>query len=165
MPIGRNGAALDRLVAELQEPAARLSGEEWSADREWCAQRLEELLARAQLRAWIIESGDDGSSVLTAQCPLGEGRALLACARPPISDPRAGAFLVARSLPFGARRYLLVGRPLIVAGAGASRLSALIGSLRAPRGEFWHVHGAVVARAARSLLAESESRAAESYAA
>ncbi len=154
MSIGRNAAALDRLVAELEEPAARLGGEQWRPDREWCAARLAELLARAELRAWLVETADE-PGVLTACCPLGTGRALVAYAREPSPGPATGGYVVGRSVPFGPRRYLLIGRAAVVERALAPRFSTLITSLRAPRGEFWHVHGAVLARAARSLAAEA----------
>jgi hypothetical protein len=161
---GRNGAAIDRLVAELEEPAARLGGEQWRPDREWCAARLAELLSRAELRAWLVETADQ-PGVLTASCPLGNGRAMIAYAREPSPAPAPGAYVIARSVPFGPRRYLLIGRAAVVERGLAPRFSALIASLRAPRGEFWHVHGAVLARAARALAVESGSTAAVSRAA
>lgn len=157
MSIGRNGAALERLALELQPSAASLVGGEWRAEREWSATRLSELLSRAQLRAWEVETAD-GCPVLSALCPLGDGRALLAYARVPQTAPTPGALVVARSVPFGPRRYLLVGRPIVVAGAAAGGLRALIGSLRAPRGEYWHVHGAVIARAAHAMTRAPGSR-------
>jgi hypothetical protein len=149
----REGSALDRLVAELREPAARLCGEHWVPDREWCAERLSELLSRAEPRAWIAEAADE-MRVLTARCPLGSGRALLVCAREPDPPPAAGAFLVGLSVPFGPRRYMLMGRPAVVPAAATAHFGALVASLRAPRGEFWRVHGAVLLAAARELGGE-----------
>jgi hypothetical protein len=143
------------LVAELRQPAECLSGDDWEPDRDWCAARLSELLLRAEQRAWVVEAVDEPLAV-TARCPIGTGSAVLAYAREPIPSPTPGAFLVGRSVPFGPNRYLLIGRPAVVSGIGAVRLAALIASLRAPRGEFWRVHGAVLLRAARTLRSARE---------
>ena len=163
----RYGSALDRLVAELREPATRLCGEQWAPDREWCAARLAELLSRSELRAWIAETADE-ARVLTARCPLGSGRALLVLAHEPHGLPAPGEFLVGRTLPFGPRRYVLIGRPAHVPTGSTARFGALLASLRAPRGEFWRVHGAVLLAAARELGADRRTplaRAAQSGAA
>jgi hypothetical protein len=161
---GRNGSALDRLVAELETPVARLGGDGWKPDREWCAARLRELLSRAELRAWRVEQADE-PGVLLAGCPLEGGRALLAYARAPNGTPVPGAFVVGRSVPFGPRRYLLIGRATVVAHRHTTDFAALLGSLRAPRGEFWGVHGAVIARAARAWAATPPAAVAERRAA
>jgi hypothetical protein len=146
VPSASNGSALDRLVDELAEPVARLGGDDWSAAR------LEQLLARTELRAWRVQdAGEPG--VLIADCPLGTGRALLACARAPEGELVRGAFVVGHAVPFGPNRYLLVGRVTVVGRARAARFAAQIASLKAPRGEFWRVHGAVLAREARAIAA------------
>ena len=148
MSAGRHGSAIDRLVEELAEPVARLGWE----DRGWGAARLAELLSRAELRAWRIETADE-PGVLFAGCPVEGGRALLAYARAPLGALVPGAFVFARSVPFGPKRYLLVGRAMVVPRARSAEFAALIASLKAPRGEFWGVHGSVLARAARSYAA------------
>ncbi len=111
--------------------------------------RLRALLGRAELRAWRIETSD-APGFWHGRCPLGSGQALIGWTRPPVGVPEPGALLVARSLPVGPERYLLLGRAAVVAVERASGFERLVRSLRAPRGEFWRVHGAVIARAARA---------------
>lgn len=152
----RYGSALDRLVAELREPATRLCGDPWAPDRERCAARLAELLSRSELRAWVAETADE-DRVLAARCPLGSGRALLVLAHEPHELPARGEFLVGRSVPFGPRRYVVIGRPALVPASSTARFGALVSSLRAPRGEFWRVHGAILLAAARELGVEEGS--------
>lgn len=143
MSSGGHGSALDRLAAELEEPVARLGIQGLSTTR------LEVLLSRAECRAWRVESIED-PGVITACCPLGSGRTTLACARPPLAEPASGAFLVARSLPVGPGRWVLLGRPAVVSRSEAGKFELLLRSLRAPRGEFWRVHGGVLVQAARA---------------
>lgn len=132
--------SLLRLARELEERVAHLGATGWSAGR------LEALLERAELRAWRIEVLS-GAGLAGARCLLDGTQALIAWSRPPQGDLGIGGVLVARSLPVGPGRWLLLGRPALVADpAGFERLVA---SLRAPRGEFWRVHGGVLARAAR----------------
>jgi hypothetical protein len=140
---------------------ARLDAELWFLldcpleSGEWPLQRIRaraggralELLARSELRAWRIESVD-GGGVLGALCPLGTGRARLETVRPPLGDVRPGAFVVARSVPIGPGRWALLGRAPVVDREAAGDFDALLAVLGAPRGEFWRVHGGVLARAA-----------------
>jgi len=109
--------------------------------------RAVELLARSELRAWRIESVD-GAGVLAALCPLGTGRARLETARRPLGELAAGAMLVARSVPVGPGRWALLGSAPIVDREAIADLDALLAMLDAPRGEFWRVHGGVLAHAA-----------------
>jgi hypothetical protein len=118
--------------------------------RSHVADRAAELLARSELRAWIVDAVDE-SGFLKALCPLGSGRATLAYARLGDSNPEPGSYLVARSVPGGERRWVLLGRASILEGALAARFENMLASLEAPRGEFWLVHGGVLARTARAL--------------
>jgi len=115
--------------------------------RQRATRRAVELLARSELRAWRIES-IDGVGLLGAVCPLGTGRARLETVRRPLGDLRAGAILVARSVPIGPRRWGILGRAPVVDRAAVADFDALLALLDAPRGEFWRVHGGVLARAA-----------------
>ena len=147
-------SSLDRLAVELSEPVARLGG------RGWDVERLRALLGRSELRAWRIESSDT-PGLWHGRCVLGSGPALVASARPALGVPEPAAILVARSLPIGPERYVLLGRPNVVPVARAGAFERLVRSLRAPRGELWRVHGPVIARAARgSAPALSAVRAA-----
>jgi hypothetical protein len=134
---------LDRLVSELEEPVALLGADLLSASR------LRVLLGRGELRAWRVSS-DAPAGLLSVDCPLGAGPATLATARPLGATPLRGDFIVGHSLPVGPRRWILLGKPALVAGPQAGEFEALLRSLRAPRGEFWRVHGTVVAHAARA---------------
>ena len=58
--------------------------------------------------------------------------------------------MIGRSMPVGPRRWVLLGRASVVAGGQAPAFERMLRSLRAPRGEFWRVHGTVVALAARA---------------
>jgi hypothetical protein len=117
--------------------------------------RAVELLSRSELRAWRIESVES-SVELTALCPLGTGRARLELTRAPAGELRRGAFVVARSVPLGPQRCVLLGRAPVVDRSAAAEFEALLASLSAPRGEFWRVHGAVLARAAWAWPEERE---------
>jgi hypothetical protein len=121
--------------------------------RERASVRAVELLARSELRAWRIESvdgmgGGGGGGVLDALCPLGTGRARLETVRSPVGSVTPGAILVARSVPIGPRRWGLLGRAPVVDRAAHGDFDALLAVLGSPRGEFWRVHGGVLARAA-----------------
>ena len=109
--------------------------------------RAVELLARSELRAWRIESLD-GAGVLGALCPLGTGRARLETVRRPLGELTRGAIIVARSVPLGPGRWGLLGRAPVVDRAALADFDALLALLDSPRGEFWRVHGGVLARAA-----------------
>jgi SEC-C motif len=109
--------------------------------------RLEEQLARSELRAWRIEAVDaDGG--ITAACPFGTAHGRLETARDPLGGPRPGALLVARSLPLGPERWVLLGRAPVVEPSVQAEFEGLLGSLNAPAAEIWRVHGGVLARAA-----------------
>lgn len=136
-------SSFDRLLAGLTAPVALVGGAPLSADR------LRVLLTRSELRAWRIESSE-APGPLAGCCPLGAGRALFAFGGPPPAGVAPGTYVVARSLPVGPGRWVLIGRPAIVGPGAVSRFEQLLGSLRAPRGEFWRVHGGVVAQAARA---------------
>jgi len=136
---------LDRLASELAAPVGLLQGGTWSVAR------LAALLDRAELRAWRLSSCEE-PGLGAGECPLGSGRSLIAWSRVPVGGPvQAGSWLVARVLPVGPGRWVVVGRATVVADA-AGRLERSVRSLRAPRGEFWRVHGAVIARLARELV-------------
>jgi len=137
--------ALDRLTSELAEPVARLQGGAWSRER------LAVLLARAELRAWRIES-IEGPGLLSGRCPLGSGAVTLAYVGEPVGGgPDIGGYVVGRAIPVARGRWVLLGRASLVAGDEvAAGFERLLVSLRAPRGEFWRVHGGVIARAARA---------------
>ena len=135
-------SAIDRLAVELSEPVRRLGV------RGWDVERLRALLSRVEIRAWRVEASD-APGLWHGRCPLGSGQALVAWQRAPLGVPERGAFLVARSLPVGPERYLLLGRPVVVPPRRAGSFERLLGSLRAPRAEFWRVHGGVIARVAR----------------
>jgi hypothetical protein len=115
--------------------------------RQRASGRAAELLARSELRAWRIESVD-GAGVLGALCPLGTGRARLETVRRPFGELTAGAMVVARSVSIGPGRWALLGRAPVVDRAAAGDFDALLAWLDSPRGEFWRVHGGVLARAA-----------------
>jgi len=115
--------------------------------RQLASGRAIELLARSELRAWRIES-IAGAGVLGALCPLGTGRARIETVRPPHGALTPGAVLVARSVPLGPGRWGLLGRAPVVDREAAGGFDALLASLDSPRGEFWRVHGGVLARAA-----------------
>jgi hypothetical protein len=150
-------SSLDRLVAELAEPLARLRG--GSSDDRLSAARLSVLLSRAEVRAWSVDALDAPGLVL-GRCPLGSGRAWLSLAREPLGEPAPGAYLVGRAIPVGPGQWLLMGRISVVAGESAvAEFERLLRSLRAPRGEFWRVHGGVLARTARAWAVPSAPRA------
>jgi SEC-C motif len=110
------------------------------------AVRSIELLSRSELRVWRIESGT--ASSLRATCPVtGRGARLHVRRRPP-TELRPGALLVARSVPLLPERWFLLGTVAIVVPEVTADFEALLSSLDAPRGEFWRVHGGVLARAA-----------------
>jgi hypothetical protein len=109
--------------------------------------RAGELLARSELRAWQIES-PPRAGVLGARSPLGSGRARLETVRPLAGKLLPGAFVVARSVPLGPERWALLGRAPVVDPRAELEFEALLRSLDAPPGEFWRVHGGVLARAA-----------------
>lgn len=123
----------------------------------WSVARLGVLIDRAELRAWQIEACDV-PGLGAGHCPLGSGRSLIAWSRPPVGGPvRAGNWLVVRALPVGPGRWVVVGRGTVVSES-APRLEVIVRSLQAPRGEFWRVHGALIARIARSLASGAEQR-------
>jgi hypothetical protein len=111
------------------------------------SERAVELLARSEVRAWLLESVPV-SPPLTASCPRGGGRARLELPDRPLAELGPGAFAVARSVPLGPARWLLLGPVSVVGAAAAAAFERLIASLDAPPGEFWRVHGGVLARAA-----------------
>jgi hypothetical protein len=135
-------SSIDRLAVELSEPVGRLGVTGWNVER------LRALLVRAELRAWHVEASD-APGLWHGRCPLGSGQALVCWSRPPRRAVAAGAFVVARSLPVGPGCWVLLGRPAVVGVERAAAFERLVRSLRAPRGEFWRVHGGVIARAAR----------------
>ncbi|MDQ6779356.1 MAG: hypothetical protein M3071_24720, partial [Actinomycetota bacterium] len=115
--------------------------------RQRASGRALELLARSELRAWRIESVD-GAGVLGALCPLGTGRARLETVRRPLGSVAPGAMLVARSVPVAPGRWGLLGRTPVVDLEAVGAFDELLAVLDSPRGEFWRVHGGVLARAA-----------------
>jgi hypothetical protein len=118
----------------------------WRARRH-DAGRAVELLARSELRVWRVEAiGAD--KLLTASCPLDSGRVRLELARRPEGQLEPGALIVARSVPLGPERWTLLGAAPIVDPDVQAEFNELIASLDAPRGEFWRVHGGVLAHAA-----------------
>ena len=135
-------SSIDRLAVELSEPVSRLGVTGWDADR------LRALLGRSELRVWRIENSD-APGFWHGRCPLGSGQALVAWSRAPRRTVVAGVFVVGRCLPVGPGRWVLLGRPAVVAPDRAGGFERLLRSLRAPRSEFWRVHGGVIARAAR----------------
>ena len=110
------------------------------------AERAIELLSRSEVRAWRIESEAPGP--LTAVCPHGGGRSRLELRRAPSGELRSGALVVGRSVPLGPARWLLLGSISLIQPDLAAEFERLVASLDAPPGEFWRVHGGVVARAA-----------------
>ncbi len=102
-------------------------------------ERAVELLARSEIRAWRIESPP------LAVCALSGNRVRLESARGAIEP---GAVAVGRSIPLGPERWLLLGNASSVGAREAPAFERLIGALHAPVGEFWRVHGGVLARAA-----------------
>lgn len=135
-------SSIDRLAVELSSPVGRLGVTGWDVER------LRVLLARAELRAWRVEDSD-APGLWHGRCPLGSGQALLGWSRSPRRAVVAGAFVVGRCLPVGPGRWVLLGRPAVVGVERAAAFERLVRSLRAPKGEFWRVHGGVIARAAR----------------
>jgi hypothetical protein len=117
----------------------------WRARRERSG-RAVELLARSELRAWRIEAVD-GPRQISAECPLGTGRARLELCRDPAGAGSAGAVIVARSVPVGPERWALLGGAPIVDRDSAPAFERLLASLDAPRGDFWRVHGGMLVRA------------------
>lgn len=134
---------LHRFLKELEQPVALVGGTPLTVER------LLVLLGRAERRAWRVEELH-APGLLAGRCPLGSGSAQLVFARPPGREPAPGAYVVALSLPVGPGRWVLLGRPAIVSPREASRFERLLASLRAPRGEFWRVHGGVISQAARA---------------
>jgi hypothetical protein len=120
--------------------------------------RSAELLLRSELRVWRVQTVFR-AGLYGVLCPLGSGLARVEPARPPIGEPRAGALLVGRSVPLGPQRWALAGRGRIVDGVAAPAFDALLASLEAPAGEFWRVHGGVLARAACSVAAQAAQAA------
>jgi hypothetical protein len=98
-----------------------------------------ELLARSEIRAWRIESP------ALAVCALSGDRVRLEPARGAIDS---GAVAVGRSIPLGPERWLLLGNVSSVGAGEAPAFERFIRALHAPVGEFWRVHGGVLARAA-----------------
>jgi hypothetical protein len=152
---GRAGPGAEaRLDAELSFlPDCPLEGGDTPLQRirQRATVRAVELLARSELRAWRVESvagGGVGAGILDALCPLGTGRARLETVRRPVGAVTPGAMLVARSVPIGPRRWGLLGRAPVVDRAAVGDFDALLAVLGSPRGEFWRVHGGVLARAA-----------------
>jgi hypothetical protein len=119
-------SAIDRLAVELSSPVECLGVTGWDVDR------LRALLGRAELRAWRVEASD-APGLWHGRCPLGSGQALIGASRPPLGLPEPGSLLVARSLPVGPERYVLLGRAAVVAAERALGFERLIRSLRAPR--------------------------------
>lgn len=83
-------------------------------------------------------------------------RARLELAREPVGVIRRGAFVVARSVPLGPQRWALLGRPVVVEPSVAADFETLLAALEAPLGEFWRVHGGVLAHAAWAWPEECE---------
>jgi len=123
---------------------------------------LKVLLARSETRAWLVDEVD-GAGVVAARCPVEGTRCVLAWSRAPVGPVDRRALVVARSLPVGPGRWVLLGRPAVVEPVRVDAFQRLLRSLRAPRGEFWRVHGGVLARAARArsaVGAQAQLRAA-----
>jgi hypothetical protein len=102
-------------------------------------ERAVELLARSEIRAWRIESPR------VAVCARSGDPVRLDPAR---SSIESGAVAVGRSIPLGPERWLLLGNALSVGAGEAPAFERFIRALHAPVGEFWRVHGGVLARAA-----------------
>lgn len=132
---------LDCTLPDGETPLWRLSFKEFG--------RSCELLARSELRAWRIES-QLGPKLLAVIGPRRGERSRLELARAPAGDPTPGRWMVARSVPLGPERWLALGRPPVVAPGAEPEFEQLLESLDAPRGEFWRVHGGVLARAAQA---------------
>jgi hypothetical protein len=132
----------------------------WRARREQ-SNRAVELLSRSELRAWRIEAVDSPRR-LTADCPLGTGRARLELSRDPAGEARAGAVIVARSVPIGPERWALLGGAPIIEPEATPAFERLLASLDAPRGELWRVHGGMLVRAAWTWPARSRASSRES---
>jgi hypothetical protein len=111
--------------------------------------RLRVLLERAEDRAWRVIGCDD-LAVVSVECPLGAGPAVVALARLLSVAPSVGGLVIGRSMPVGPRRWVLLGHPSVLTREQAPAFERLLRSLRAPRGEFWRVHGTVLAQAARA---------------
>jgi hypothetical protein len=144
---------LDRLLAELDPAVERLGAAPLTPDR------LRVLLDRSEVRAWLIDGPEPGArahqnlnapGLLAGRCPRGSGPALLATRRSLPEGLGRGSYLVSRSLPVGPGRWVLIGRIAHVAPARTAGFEQVLASLRAPHGEFWRVHGSVVAQAARA---------------
>lgn len=148
MSVPDRDTALERLSDELAAPIALLGAGPWSSAR------LAVLLARAEVRAWRVATVER-DQVISGICPTGGGWAIVAWSRTPRpGPPEPDGWIVGRALPVAAGRWVLIGRPTVVGAEDAARsLTPLIRQLRAPRGEFWGVHGGVVARSARALAA------------
>jgi hypothetical protein len=114
------------------------------------AERAVELLARSEIRAWRVEAPPLAVCPQTRERVRLERRGGAAIANPSRqnSAPEPGAIVVGRSIPLGPKRWLLLGPVSCVAARHAPGFERLIGSLHAPVGEFWRVHGGVLARAA-----------------
>ncbi len=142
----RIASAPDRLASELADAVALVDGGRWSADR------LRSLMGRAEYRGFAIESFV-APRVCMARCPVSGDVARVAWGRPLRSGGGSlgrGAWLVGPAVPVGPGRWVFLGRPVVVgAGAPVSALSSFVGSLKAPRGSLWTVHGALIARTAR----------------
>jgi hypothetical protein len=115
--------------------------------RQRTSERTAELLGRSEIRPWRIE-GVSGPRVVSAACARNGGRSRVELARAPRGELRPGAIAVGRSVPLGPARWLLLGTASVLVGASAREFERLVASLGAPPGEFWSVHGGVLARAA-----------------
>ncbi len=135
-------------------------------------ERSIELLARSEVRAWRMESAASriesatsriesaAAGSLTAVCPHGGGRSRLELPRAPSAELRSGALVVGRSVPLGPARWLLLGSTSVIEPELAAPFERLVASLDAPPGEFWRVHGGVLARAASEWRRGALPRAA-----
>ena len=103
------------------------------------AERAVELLARSEFRAWRIEAPP------LAVCAHRRDRVRLERRQAGLEP---GAIAVGRSIPLGPQRWLLLGHVSSIGERDAPAFERMIGSLHAPAGEFWRVHGGVLARAA-----------------
>lgn len=115
----------------------------------WDSARLRALLGRSETRAWRVEA-IYGGGLVAARCPVDDSAAVLAWSRVPLEPIDRHALVVARSLPVAPGRWVLLGRPAVVGRERVAGFERLLRSLRAPRGEFWRIHGGVLARAARA---------------
>jgi SEC-C motif-containing protein len=106
-------------------------------------------LAFSRIRPWRIESVPRAGRI-EANCPLTGEAAVLELARGPAGEAEPGRTIVARSVPLGEGRFVLLGRPAVVEAEVEDDFRDLIAGLDgADPASLLGAHGGTLASAAR----------------